>query len=75
MKIYLFGVLADITKQDVIDSVEAENVRSLRAAVLEKYPRFAEHSFRVAVNRRLASDDLPLRLHDEIALLPPYSGG
>ncbi len=75
MKIYLFGVLADITKQDVIDSVEAENVRSLRAAVLEKYPRFAEYSFRVAVNRRLAGDDLRLVLHDEIALLPPYSGG
>lgn len=42
----------------------------------EKYPRFAElNSFLVAVNLEYAELNTPLNDGDEIAVIPPVSGG
>ena len=52
-------------------------VATIRAAILERFPgiRPALGSIRIAVNQEFAGDEHPLRTGDEIALIPPVSGG
>jgi molybdopterin synthase catalytic subunit len=52
-------------------------VATIRAAILEKFPRIrpAISSIRIAVNEEFAGNEHPLRTGDEIALIPPVSGG
>lgn len=55
----------DLTLRDLVDGVVA------------KYPRLAGHrdTMLLAVNHDFASSDRILREGDEVALLPPVSGG
>ena len=52
-------------------------VKHLRAELERAAPELAPLLSRcaVAVNRRYAEEDLPLREGDEIALIPPVAGG
>jgi len=52
-------------------------VATIRAAILEKFPRIrpAMGSIRIAVNQEFTGDEHPLCTGDEIALIPPVSGG
>jgi len=54
------------------------NVGSLRSALGERLPKESLNLIRVsavAVNGEYASDDASLKASDEIALIPPVSGG
>ena len=52
-------------------------VSQLRVAFVEKCPEMAglEHGLRFAVNSDYAADDTVLREGDEVACIPPVSGG
>lgn len=79
-QILAFGIARDILG-GAISSLElppeaAPTVGNLKRCLLEKHPRFAAlASLRVAVNAEFADDDWPLQATDEIALIPPVSGG
>ncbi|TLZ87596.1 MAG: MoaD/ThiS family protein [Methanobacteriota archaeon] len=53
------------------------SLRELVDGVVAKYPRLADHrdTMLLAVNHDLAASDRILRDGDEVALLPPVSGG
>lgn len=48
---------------------------TLRAQLLAQYPTLQGISFTVAVNRNITHGNTPLNAGDEIALMPPFSGG
>jgi len=52
-------------------------VRDLRNMIMEMYPSLSSMSkgFFVAVNHKLAHDDTIISQRDEVAVLPPVSGG
>lgn len=80
MKVTLlaFGIAKDITGQRFLDWELPENatVGSLRAELVERFPRLSNlASVRLAVNSEYAAEELQLRENDEIALIPPVSGG
>ncbi len=52
-----------------------ETVRDLEARLRSAFPDLAEASFRVAVDDAFALGDLRLQPQNEIALIPPVSGG
>ncbi len=56
---------------------ERSTVNSLRRLVSSKFPKFGTglRSIRVAVNRSFVSEDHELGEGDEVALIPPVSGG
>ena len=54
---------------------EMKNVKSLRTHLSEKYPSISWASVAFAVNKQYAEDEEPLRQGDEVALIPPVSGG
>lgn len=51
-------------------------VHHLRKKILELYPSLSNKpAFVVAVNRRVADDSTAVSHQDEVAILPPVSGG
>lgn len=81
MTVLLFGVTRDIVKKSTLhlnarDSEKIESVSDLKRYLLLEYPALAGlTSIAVAVNQQYAHEDHPLTEMDEIALIPPVSGG
>jgi molybdopterin converting factor small subunit len=56
--------------------LEGYTVGSLRKALKSRYPSLVEiKSLMIAVNNTYADDSLSIGESDEIALIPPVSGG
>jgi len=79
VRVLFLGVLRDITggMSDTLDLPDDSSVADLLAHYESRNLRLKEYlpSVAVAVNQRYASSDLKLRAGDEVALLPPVSGG
>ncbi|MBG8554286.1 MULTISPECIES: molybdopterin converting factor subunit 1 [Hymenobacter] len=78
LKIALFGIAREIVGQSALEvsAPEGQSARGLLQDLHARYPELARlSSLAVAVNNEYAAEDAPLREHDEIALIPPVSGG
>ena len=72
-----FGITRDIVgSREAVVEVEGNDVASLRKVLKTRYPSLAGlRSLMIAVNNSYAEDDLSIGESDEIALIPPVSGG
>lgn len=73
-----FGIARDICGQQVLELEVPDNATAgyLRELLMETYPPLERlASFQLAVNQEFAEDDAPLSPQDEVALIPPVSGG
>lgn len=72
-----FGIARDIMGgRQVVLETTAGTVGDLRKELLHRYPQLIDlHSLLIAVNMNYADDGVPLTETDEIALIPPVSGG
>ena len=77
MQLKTFGIARDITgRAEVSLSDQATTVGELRQQLLAQYPALADiGSFRLAVNQEFASEGDPVAPQDEVAIIPPVSGG
>ncbi|UFJ42577.1 molybdopterin converting factor subunit 1 [Brevibacillus humidisoli] len=79
VQVFLFAALAERTGQRQIDVSVAEpaTVQSLLEAVSRSYPELSSllDSCFVSVNQEYASPAHPVGPEDEVAILPPVSGG
>lgn len=80
MNVLLFGIAKDIVGESQIQFSETDeipiSVLELKNRISEKYPEFNKlSSLVVAVNSEYAEDDVSLSRSDEIAIIPPVSGG
>lgn len=76
-KVIAFGIAKEIVggKEVVID-IDGTTVAALKEALLIKYPKLSSlRSLFIAVNHSYAADDVLIAQDDEIALIPPVSGG
>jgi len=72
-----FGITKDIVgARETIVELEGETVGLLRKALKNHYPSLANvKSLMIAVNNSYAEDTRSIGESDEIALIPPVSGG
>lgn len=77
MKVKCFGIAREIAGSTEVEiSTEVKTVAALRAALLQLYPASQSlNHWMVAVNQAYATDDQFISATDEIALIPPVSGG
>ena len=80
MKVLLFGIAKDIVGDSHLQFYNAgetpSSVSELKKVISETYPEFSKlSSLAVAVNSSYAQDDVVLNATDEIAIIPPVSGG
>lgn len=78
MKILAFGIVKDIFNNIKID-VDCKNqssVDDLKNMLEKKYPRLKQlGSYMIAINNEYASAGDSINKTDEIAVIPPVSGG
>lgn len=79
VRVLFFGMLKELAGKST-DQVELKNDASIRDLLAEyelRIPRLKESlaSLAVAVNQEYAGPDTKLKADDEVALLPPVSGG
>lgn len=77
MKIKTFGVARDMMGgKEVVVKIDGNDVAALRKALTTNYPLLETlRSLLIAVNQQYAEDSQTLTEIDEIALIPPVSGG
>lgn len=77
-KIKAFGISKEIIGSSLLelDVPEGHSVSDLKKALIKKYPTFESlKSLYIAVNNEYAPEHVRLKEGDEIALIPPVSGG
>lgn len=79
VRVRLFAILADIAGSREIEVALGEGAKAsdLLDALGERYPKIdgLKSSLRVAVNQEYVGLDHPISAGDEVALIPPVSGG
>lgn len=72
-----FGLIAELTGvvEDSFSSDKITSVYQLKKTLLEKYPSLSTVHFVLVVNQKIATDEVVINAHDELALLPPFAGG
>lgn len=78
MKVLCFGIAKDIVGGTSIslDNEELNTVSVLRNYLTSSYPKFKDYTaFRIAVNQAFAEETDAISSKDEIAIIPPVSGG
>jgi len=79
VRVLFFGVLKDLVGKagDTLDLDQGASVADLLAHYERQIPRLRESlpSLALAVNQEYASAETKLRSNDEVAILPPVSGG
>lgn len=77
--ILFFGMLKDITgvSKERVDVSEPASVQSVWDGLVSRFPRLhdIQNHLRPALNQEFSQFDAPLRDGDEVAFLPPVSGG
>lgn len=77
-KIKAFGISREIIGSKVLELEipEGYTIAALKRELFQKYPSFADlKSLYVAVNNEYAGEEILVKEGDEIALIPPVSGG
>lgn len=78
-KILLFGICRELVESNQITWELAGGqytVRQLKADLFERYPDLQElNSLLIAINNEYADEDQLINETDEVALIPPVSGG
>ena len=79
IRVLLFAILKDAaeTGEVGLDVPEGASVAEIRDTLARRFPAIGVYLPRVAfaVNRTYASIDTKLKAGDEVALIPPVSGG
>jgi molybdopterin converting factor small subunit len=80
LKIRLFGILREkMDSGDLIISIHDTSIslKKLRKYLEELYPSLGlnEINFVFAVNKVICNEDINVKSSDEIAIIPPISGG
>ncbi len=77
--VLFFGRLKELAgrAEDSVESADATTIEQLFAVYAARHPELAKYRSSVVAshNREFAAWDTPLRSGDEVAFLPPVSGG
>lgn len=76
MKIKCFGIAKEITGHAILEVPAVTSVELLRARLETLYPELKTiSSYMIAVNQSYAMNEDLISDDDEIAIIPPVSGG
>jgi len=75
IRLLFFGVLTDVIGQNMVELNDINDLQSVKEYVQTEFPKLTEHSHIVSVNREIVKDNQELKDGDEVAFLPPFTGG
>ena len=77
IQVLLFGITRDIVDRNhlKLDMETGATTEDLKVLLHRDYPDLANYQYALAVNEAYANDEQPLQANDQVALIPPVSGG
>lgn len=75
MVVLFFASVAESTKCDRMELNGISSIKELKEFLEEKFPVLKTIKYSIAVNHQICHSDVQVFEKDEIALLPPFSGG
>jgi molybdopterin synthase sulfur carrier subunit len=75
IKVLFFGVLAEVTQTSIKQYPDIRSFGDLRLRIEDDYPEMVHYNYRIAVNNEIINEDPVLNDNDEIAFMPPFTGG
>ena len=76
VKLMFFGIFTEIFGTDILYLENVFSIEEMLGVLSEKSPEINSHTYRISVNRIIIEGkSMKLSMDDEIALLPPFSGG
>ncbi|RAI97837.1 molybdopterin synthase catalytic subunit/molybdopterin synthase sulfur carrier subunit [Chitinophaga skermanii] len=75
MEVLVFGQLTDITGSTSLQLPTVASSDELREMLHTQFPSLKSITYLIAINKKIAKQNMVIDQHAEIALLPPFSGG
>jgi sulfur-carrier protein len=71
----VFGQLTEHTGTTVLDLPKVEDTDALKKELERSYPGLAGMKYSIALNKKIVHHNMEITDGDELALMPPFSGG
>lgn len=75
VNVLFFGQLTDITQRNNVQLDDIPDISALDARLQQLYPKLVGTKYIISVNSAIVQENIVLSNNDEVALLPPFSGG
>lgn len=75
VKVFFFGVLTEVTGTNLKYYREVRSLGDLKLRIQDDFPEIVHYNYRISLNNVIIDDDLPLKIGDEVAFMPPFAGG
>ena len=75
IRLKVFGMLAEKLGADSLEIENPGSSEALRRQLLLQFPSLQSLTFRIAVDRKIVQAETNITAGQEVALLPPFSGG
>jgi molybdopterin synthase sulfur carrier subunit len=75
IRVLFFGRLKDIVGTNEIIASDIKDIEDLKRYLFEKFPKLKGEIFSIALNYEIIHTNENLKDNDEVALIPPVSGG
>lgn len=73
-RILLFGELKEIAGTGFLET-DAKDIETLKTELISHWPSFANKTLNIAINKKVIHENKPITAKDEVAVMPPFSGG
>jgi molybdopterin converting factor subunit 1 len=75
IRVLFFGRLRDVVGTNEIVASDIKDIEDLKKYLFEKFPKLKGEIFSIALNYEIIHTNENLKDNDEVALIPPVSGG
>ncbi len=75
INVLFFGVLTEVTGTHRKHYRGIRSFSDLKYRIRDDFPGIENYNFRIAVNNRIVNEDPVLNDNDEVAYMPPFTGG
>lgn len=75
IRVLFFGELSELTGTKEWHCPKVENLVALKKTLFQTWPALNSKTFSIAINKKMANDLDAILDNDEIAIMPPFSGG
>jgi len=73
--VLFFGVLAEVTNTPVKQYSNVNSFADLRLRIIDDFPELVHYNYRISLNNEIVNQDPLLKDGDQVAYLPPFTGG
>lgn len=75
IKVLTFGKINETIPNHELEIEDEMTTDNLVALLESSYPSLKNNTYKLAINNAIIHQNMSLKPNDEIALLPPFSGG